>query len=245
LILAGRVSSEGRRLDKPGTSYPSDLPIEIAEGRRYVGRGGHKLEGAVRRFGVTVAGSRALDVGASTGGFTDLLLKSGARQVIALDVGRGQLDWKLRNDPRVHVLEGCNARYLSAEELPYRPSLAVIDVSFISLELILPPVVACLDPDGDVVALVKPQFEVGRGSVGRGGIVREPDLHRQVLDRICRFVAQSGWSVRGVASSPLRGADGNREFFVHFRPGGDRLDGEMLERAIERALEPEDREEGR
>jgi 23S rRNA (cytidine1920-2'-O)/16S rRNA (cytidine1409-2'-O)-methyltransferase len=245
LILAGRVTSDGRRLEKPGTAYPIDLPIEVSEGRRYVSRGGHKLEGAVRELGLTVADRDVLDVGASTGGFTDLLLKSGARRVIALDVGRGQLDWTLRNDPRVHPVEGCNARYLAAEQLPYRPSLAVIDVSFISLELILPPVVACLDPEGDVIALIKPQFEVGRGSVGRGGIVRDPDLHGQVLDRICGFIAGRGWAVRALVSSPLRGADGNREFFVHFRPGGEGLTGGSLEQEMRRTLEPEDQEEGR
>lgn len=245
LILAGRVTSEGRRLDKPGTAHPIDLPIEVAEGRRYVSRGGHKLEGALREFGVAVSGRDVLDVGASTGGFTDLLLKSGAGRVIALDVGRGQLDWTLRNDPRVHPLEGCNARYLAAEELPCSPSLVVIDVSFISLELIFPPVVACLAADGEVIALIKPQFEVGRGKVGRGGIVRDRDLHREVLDRICGFIARSGWAVQALVASPLRGADGNREFFVHFRPGGDRLDVDSLETEIERALGPQESEEGR
>ncbi len=245
LILAGRVTSEGRRLEKPGTTYPADLPIEVSEGRRYVGRGGYKLEGALQELGVTVCDRDALDVGASTGGFTDLLLKSGANRVIALDVGRGQLDWTLRNDPRVHMLEGCNARYLDADDLPYRPALAVIDVSFISLELILPPVVACLDPGGDVIALIKPQFEVGRGFVGRGGIVRDPALHGQVLYKICAFIAGNGWAVRAVVPSPLQGADGNREFFVHFRPSGEGLAGSSLEEAIRRALQTENQEGGR
>jgi 23S rRNA (cytidine1920-2'-O)/16S rRNA (cytidine1409-2'-O)-methyltransferase len=157
--------------------------------------------------------------------------------VIALDVGRGQLDWTLRNDPRVMVLEGCNARYLQPADLAYRPDLAVIDVAFISLELILPALVPCLVPDADVIALIKPQFEVGRKEVGRGGIVRNPALHRQVLDKIALCVIANGWGVQALCASPLAGADGNREFLIHFNPGSPGMEGPALDRAIEEAQE--------
>jgi len=238
LILAGRVFSRGERLDKPGTRLPTDLPLELTEDRRWVGRGAYKLLGAMHEFRIQVAGRDALDVGASTGGFAQVLLEHGARRVIALDVGRGQLDWKLRTDPRVILLEGVNARNLAPRDLPFRPALATIDVSFISLELVLPPVVACLSPDGEVVALVKPQFEVGRGQVGKGGIVREPSLHREVLERITRFVDARAWGLAGLCASPVLGADGNREFLMHVLPGSRGLDPRAVEQALARALLP-------
>jgi 23S rRNA (cytidine1920-2'-O)/16S rRNA (cytidine1409-2'-O)-methyltransferase len=219
LILAGRVSSRGIRLEKAGVRYPSDVPLDLAEGRRYVGRGGHKLAGALSELSVDPAGRGALDVGASTGGFTQVLLEASASRVISLDVGRGQLDWTLRNDPRVSLLEGVNARYLQADDLPFLPSLTVVDISFISLRLVLPSLVACLEPAGEIVSLVKPQFEVGRRLVGRGGIVSDPALHRQVLEDLIEFTAQQSWSVQGICPSRLRGAEGNREFFLHIRPG--------------------------
>ena len=244
LILAGRVRSEGRLLDKPGVRHPADLPLEVAEGRRYVGRGGHKLAAALLEFAIVVEGRDAIDIGASTGGFTQVLLESGAGRVIALDVGRGQLDWSLRNDPRVHVMEGCNARYLQASELPYTPSLAVIDVAFISLELILPAVVPCLAEEAEVIALVKPQFEVGRNQVGRGGIVRDSSLHRQVLDKISACIRGNGWGVQAFCVSPLLGADGNREFLVHFKPRSPGLEGAALSASLQRALERESEEDG-
>ena len=217
LILAGRVSSRGIRLDKAGIRYPTDIPLDLAEGRRYVGRGGHKLAGALAELSIDPAGRDTLDVGASTGGFTQVLLEASASRVIALDVGRGQLDWTLRNDPRVAILEGLNARYLQAADLPFLPSLTVLDVSFISLRLVLPAVMACLETEGDIVSLVKPQFEVGRRLVGRGGIVRDAALHRQVLEDLLEFAGQQSWSVRGICPSRLRGAEGNREFFMHIK----------------------------
>lgn len=223
LILAGRISTEGHRLDKPGMRYPVDLPIEVAEGRRYVGRGAHKLIGALEAFAVDPAGLEAIDVGSSTGGFTQVLLERGASRVIALDVGRGQLDWGLRQDPRVEVVEGVNARYLGTDQLKFTPSLAVVDVSFISLEKILPPVVDCLRPDPEIVVLVKPQFELARADVGKGGIVREPRLHQRAVRRICTMAQERGWGIAGIVASPLHGADGNREFFVHIRPGSEGL----------------------
>jgi 23S rRNA (cytidine1920-2'-O)/16S rRNA (cytidine1409-2'-O)-methyltransferase len=176
--------------------------------------------GALERFGLAVTGLDALDVGASTGGFTDALLRRGARRVAALDVGRGQLDWSLRNDPRVQPLEGINARRLVPAELPFVPQLAVIDVSFISLRLVLPAVVACLAADGEVVALVKPQFEVGRAEVGRGGVVRDPELHHRTLQTIAEFAAAHGLGVVDACASPLPGTDGNREFFLRLRVDG-------------------------
>jgi 23S rRNA (cytidine1920-2'-O)/16S rRNA (cytidine1409-2'-O)-methyltransferase len=236
LILAGRVRSGDRRLDKPGTRVGTDLPLEVTPGQRWVSRGGFKLAGALDAFAVDPSGRDALDVGASTGGFTEVLLEAGARRVIALDVGRGQLDWGLRNDERVFPLEGLNARHLQASALPFLPNLAVVDVSFISLTLVLPPVVGCLVGAADVVALIKPQFEVGRGEVGRGGIVRRPELHRQVLERTVTFGKDHGFGVRQLAASPVTGAEGNREFFVHLAPGRPDADDTAIARSIEAAL---------
>jgi len=218
LILAGRVWSGETRLDKPGMRVDCNVELAVSEGPRYVSRSGHKLAGALVRFGIDVEGRDAIDVGASTGGFTQVLLEAGARRVIALDVGRGQLDFGLRNDPRVHVDEGRNARYLMPEDLPFVPSIAVVDVSFISLRLILPALVRCLAPGGEIVALVKPQFEVGRGRVGRGGIVRDPAAHREVLDDLTGLALREGWGPSDLLPSELRGAEGNQEFFLLLRP---------------------------
>jgi 23S rRNA (cytidine1920-2'-O)/16S rRNA (cytidine1409-2'-O)-methyltransferase len=221
LVMAGRVRSEGAVLDKPGARFDEAIPLDIEPGRRYVSRGGQKLAPALRSFGLEVGGGPALDVGASTGGFTQVLLEAGFEPVVALDVGRGQLDWGLRNDPRVRPLDGFNARYLRPDDLPFRPRIVVVDVAFISLRLVLPAVMGCLADRGDAVALVKPQFEVGRGQVGRGGIVREPGLHRRVLEELCDFAVERSWRVAGLCASEIRGADGNREFFLHLCPGGE------------------------
>lgn len=237
LILAGQVSSEGQRLDKPGARCPEDIDLVVTERRRFVSRGGHKLAGALQAFDIAALGREALDVGASTGGFTQVLLEAGFARVAALDVGRGQLDWGLRNDPRVEPLEGKNARYLRPSDLPFVPRFAVVDVSFISLTLVLPAVVACLDAEGEIVALVKPQFEVGRRSVGKGGIVRDPALHRDVLRQLSTFARERGWGVVGLARSELPGADGNREFFCHVRPGDDGLALDEIESRIEALVE--------
>ena len=201
-----------------------------------MGRGGYKLHGALETFGIEVRDLDALDVGASTGGFTQVLLEAGAARVIALDVGRGQLDWSLRNDPRVVVLEGVNARHLSPGDLPFRPAIAVLDVSFISLQLVLEPVAACLLPPGRLVALVKPQFEAGRGRVGKGGIVRDPAVHREVLDRLLGFCGHRGWGILGIAASPIRGAEGNVEFFLDIAPGGETADGFDAAAALDAAV---------
>jgi 23S rRNA (cytidine1920-2'-O)/16S rRNA (cytidine1409-2'-O)-methyltransferase len=218
MILAGLVSSEGRRWDKAGASVAIDAPLTVAAGRHYVGRGAEKLAPALARFAIDVDGRDALDVGASTGGFTQVLLERQAARVIALDVGRGQLDWNLRNDPRVTLLEGVNARYLDPGSLPYRPSIATIDVSFISLQQVLEPTCSCLAPGGDVVALAKPQFEVGRTRVGRGGIVRDPALWDEVLATLIRFAVERRLGPAAIARSAIAGAMGNVEFFIHLRP---------------------------
>jgi 23S rRNA (cytidine1920-2'-O)/16S rRNA (cytidine1409-2'-O)-methyltransferase len=218
LILAGRVWSGDTRLDKPGLRVEIDVELAVSEGPRYVSRSGHKLAGALEAFGIDATERDAIDVGASTGGFTQVLLEAGVRRVIALDVGRGQLDYGLRKDPRVEVLEGRNARYLMPEELSFVPTLAVVDVSFISLRLILPALVRCLAPEGEIVALVKPQFEVGRGKVGRGGIVRDPAAHRDVLHDLAELALREGWGPVDLSASTLRGAEGNQEFFLLLRP---------------------------
>lgn len=236
LVLAGLVRSAGRRLAKPGVLLPADAPLELLPSRRYVSRGALKLAPVLDRFGVAASGRIALDVGASTGGFTQVLLERGARTVIALDVGRGQLDVSLRTDPRVCVLEGVNARRLGPGALPAAPSLAVVDVSFISLELVLPAVAACLEPGGEIVALVKPQFEVGRGRVGRGGIVRSREARRGVLERLACFVRERGWGLLAVAPSPVRGAEGNVEYFVHLAPDRAGMPDDSLAEEIRRAV---------
>ncbi len=221
LIRAGRVLVNGRLVDKPGTFVSPDAFLQLVEPPRYVSRGGEKLEAALHAFAISPKGKVCLDVGASTGGFTDCLLQHGAAKVYALDVGRGQLDWKLRQDPRVVVLEGRNARFLTPQDLGQPVDLVTVDVSFISLRLVLPPLRAVVQPSGDVIALIKPQFEAGREQV-RKGVVRDPAVHRAVLERLAGFAHEElGWSVRGAAPSPLLGPAGNREFFLHLvpRPG--------------------------
>ncbi|HDQ73480.1 MAG TPA: TlyA family RNA methyltransferase [Chloroflexi bacterium] len=210
LIRAGLVRVDGQISDKPGARVPVDTHVTLEERPRFVGRGGEKLQAALDRFDVDVAGRVAADVGASTGGFTDCLLQHGARRVYAIDVGYGQLAWSLRNDPRVVVMERTNARHL--ESLPEPVDLVTADVSFISLDLILPRVVAWLSGSGDVIALIKPQFEAGRVQVGKGGVVRDPAIHREVLERVLQSAAQLELGLRGLMPSPLQGPAGNVEF---------------------------------
>ena len=213
LIMAGEVSSGGRVVTKPGTVVSTSACISIREKPPFVGRGGIKLAHALKEFGVNPEGLTGLDVGASTGGFTDCLLKRGARRVYALDVGRGQLDYGLRQDDRVVVMERVNAHY--AFEMPERVDVATVDVSFISLTRVLPNVLAHLEPWGSVVALVKPQFEAKRREVGKGGVVRDPLIHARVLGRMTKWVAEAGLRLRSITPSPILGAAGNREFFMH------------------------------
>jgi 23S rRNA (cytidine1920-2'-O)/16S rRNA (cytidine1409-2'-O)-methyltransferase len=218
LILAGRVSVDGRAVSKAGAAVDSDARIELSEpDHPYVGRGGIKLAHALDAFGIDPAGRHALDIGASTGGFTDVLLRRGVRDVIALDVGHGQLDWRLRTDPRVVVREGVNARALTEADVPHCVDLATIDVSFISLRHILPALPPFLATPADVVALVKPQFEAGREAVGKGGLVTDPAVHEAVLARVTDEAAAAGFSRVGMTPSPIAGATGNREFFLHLR----------------------------
>jgi 23S rRNA (cytidine1920-2'-O)/16S rRNA (cytidine1409-2'-O)-methyltransferase len=220
-VLAGdvRLGEEARPAQKPGQMVADDVPVEVAERPRYVSRGGLKLEHALDAFGFDPAGRVCLDVGASTGGFTDCLLQRGARHVIALDVAYGELHWRLRNDPRVTVIERRNARELAPAELPYEPDLVVADVSFISLAKVLPNALAAAAPAWDCLALVKPQFEVGRERVGKGGVVRSPDDRRAALVAVGEWALANGHAVLGYASSGLPGPAGNEETFVWLAEG--------------------------
>src|SRR5579863_2179518 len=214
LILAGKVLVDGQKGDKPGHSYPGDSRIEVAEPPPYVGRGGLKLAAALEHFQIDVGGRVCLDVGASTGGFTDCLLQHGAARVWAVDVGHGQRDWGLRNDARVEVREGVNARYLQPGDFPEPFDLAVCDASFISSTLLIPAIVPLLAKRGEMVILVKPQFEVGKDQVGKGGIVRDPALHEAACGRVRGAVAALGFSAQ-IVESPILGAEGNREFLLY------------------------------
>jgi 23S rRNA (cytidine1920-2'-O)/16S rRNA (cytidine1409-2'-O)-methyltransferase len=219
LIMAGQVKVDDRVVAKAGTAVAADARVEIAApDYPYVGRGGVKLARALDDFGIDPAGRHALDVGASTGGFTDVLLQRGAASVIALDVGRGQLDWRLRNDPRVEVHEGVNARSLTAADVPHPVDLVTIDVSFISLGHILPALLPLLEADADVVALVKPQFEAGRAQVGRHGLVTDPAVHQDVIERVTSQAQAAGLRRVAMAPSAITGATGNQEFFLHLKP---------------------------
>jgi len=221
LIRAGLVHVAGQVSDKPGTQVPTNADVTLQARPRFASRGGEKLEAALARFGLDVAGMTAADVGASTGGFTDCLLQRGAGRVYAIDVGYGQLDWRLRNDPRVVVMERTNARYL--ERLPEAVDVVTADVSFISLGLILPAAVGWLRPAGQVVALIKPQFEAGRREVGKGGVVRDPAVHRRVLERVLGIADGLGLGLRGLMPSPLRGPAGNVEFLGWWALGAQSL----------------------
>jgi 23S rRNA (cytidine1920-2'-O)/16S rRNA (cytidine1409-2'-O)-methyltransferase len=220
--MAGLVFSGEKRLDKPGMAIAADAALEVrGADHPWVSRGGLKLAHALDHFALAVAGRVALDVGASTGGFTDVLLARGARRVYAVDVGHGQLAWKLRNDPRVVVMEGVNARHLTAADIADRPEVIVCDASFIGLETVLPAALGLAAPGAVLVALIKPQFEAGRENVGKGGIVRDPAVHEAVCARISSWLsARPGWTVLGVADSPIAGQDGNREFLIAARFAG-------------------------
>ena len=218
LILAGQVKVNGTVVSKAGTPVADDASIElITPDHPYVGRGGIKLAHALDAFGIEATGRNALDVGASTGGFTDVLLQRGAASVVALDVGHGQLDWRLRNDSRVIVREGVNARALSRTDVPHAVDLVTIDVAFISLRHIFPALPPVLASGADVVALVKPQFEAGRDQVGKGGIVTDPAVHEAVVARVTNAAIESGFARVAMTPSPITGAEGNREFFLHLR----------------------------
>ena len=215
-VIAGsvRIGDDGRRAEKPGQMVGDDVSLAVDAPPPYVSRGGIKLANALDALGVEARGRRCLDVGASTGGFTDCLLQRGAEHVVALDVAYGELHWRLRSDERVTVVERANARALSADALPYAPDLVVVDVSFISLAKVLPAVLPCAAPRFDCLAMVKPQFEVGRERLGKGGVVRSAEDRRDAVATVARLVAEDGWSVLGFAPSGLPGPAGNRETFV-------------------------------
>lgn len=221
LVMSGRVIINGKTADKPGSRVSGDCEIRILENpRRFVSRAGLKLERAIEEFGIDVKGKAALDIGASTGGFTDCLLRRGASRVHAFDVGHGQIDWNLRNDPRVVVRERINCRYLTLEDVGEKVDLVTIDVSFISLTMIIKPAISVLAENGVLIALVKPQFEVGRKHVGKKGIVKDEDRIREANDKIILFIRELGLQVKGMVESPIKGAGGNREFLVCARWNG-------------------------
>ena len=222
LIMAGEVFVSGVRVDKPGTAVAEDSPIEVrGGGDRFVSRGGHKLEKAVETFSLDLTGCVCADCGASTGGFTDCMLQHGASKVFALDVGYGQLAWKLRTDSRVVCMERTNVRYLTAEDLGQTVDFASVDVSFISLKLILPAVRRILRPGGQAVCLVKPQFEAGREKVGKKGVVRDPAVHREVLEAFLSYAAENGFVLAGLTFSPIRGPEGNIEYLGWLKDAGE------------------------
>ena len=218
LILAGQVKVNGAVAQKAGQNVPADATIALAQpDHPYVGRGGVKLAHAIETFHIAVEGREALDIGASTGGFTDVLLRSGAARVVALDVGHGQIAWTLRTDPRVVVLEGVNARALTRQQLPAAVDLVVMDVSFISLRLILPALPPLLTPSADVVALVKPQFEAARREVGKGGVIKDAAVQQRVVEEVIAAASEVGLTHLATTESPITGSSGNREFFIHLR----------------------------
>jgi 23S rRNA (cytidine1920-2'-O)/16S rRNA (cytidine1409-2'-O)-methyltransferase len=216
LIMAGEVLVNGQKAAKPGQLVGVDSAIEVLNRPRYVSRGGLKLDAALEHFGIDPNGAMCLDIGSSTGGFTDCLLQHGASRVHAVDCGTAQLDWRLRSDPRVVVHENTNARHLTFSDIGEFADLAVFDVSFISVTLILPAVIPVLKPAGQLVVLVKPQFEVGKGQVGAGGIVRDPELHAQARDKVRAALSTLGFNT-AIIDSPILGAEGNREFLLHAR----------------------------
>lgn len=219
LILSGKVRVNGQTTDKPGRAVSSEARIDVEQPLKYVSRGGFKLEAALREFGVPVSGRICLDVGASTGGFTDCLLQRGAARVHAVDTGAGQIHWKLRNDPRVILHENVNARYLNFDDIGELADVIACDVSFISMTLLIPAVSALLAENGDWIVLVKPQFEVGRDLVGKGGIVRDTGAHRLACDRVATALEARGFRT-ATMDSPILGARGNREFLVHAKRDG-------------------------
>lgn len=216
IIMSGLVYVQGQKADKPGISYEEHVEIEVRTGGcPYVSRGGLKLEKALRDFGVDPTGYVCSDSGASTGGFTDCLLQQGATKVFAIDVGYGQLDWKIRSDPRVVVMERTNVRYVTPEQLGEPLDLSVIDVSFISLKIVLPVIKTFLKPTGQVLCLIKPQFEAGKEKVGKKGVVRDPAVHKEVLDSFVELTGQTGFTILGLTFSPVKGPEGNIEFLAH------------------------------
>ncbi|MDO4459441.1 MAG: TlyA family RNA methyltransferase [Clostridia bacterium] len=218
LIMAGLVYVDNQKSDKPGTEVPVEANIEVrGSGLKYVSRGGLKLEKAMQEFPINLEGKVCMDIGASTGGFTDCMLQNGAVKVYSVDVGYGQLDWKLRNDERVVNMEKTNARHLTREQVPDEVYLSSVDVSFISLKIILPAIRPLLQDDGYVVCLIKPQFEAGKDKVGKKGVVRDKSVHKEVVETICNFALENGFSVLGLTFSPVKGPEGNIEYLAYLQ----------------------------
>lgn len=237
-IMAGVVNVDGKREDKPGSRFNDDCEIEIRQNiNPYVSRGGLKLEKAVSYFGINLHGKIAMDVGASTGGFTDCMLKSGASRVFAVDVGYGQLAWELRNDERVANMERTNIRYIKRENISTTVDFASIDVSFISLKKVLPVVYELLDHDGEVLCLIKPQFEAGREKVGKHGVVRNIDVHREVVDGIIEFSQKTGFYIKGLTYSPIKGPEGNIEYLLYLSKSEDTANPNDLEIMISEVID--------
>ena len=241
IIMSGIVYVDGSREDKAGSTFDEELPIEVrGTTLRYVSRGGLKLEKAVEAFSLDLQGKKCLDVGSSTGGFTDCMLQNGAEHVVAIDVGRGQLDWKLRNDPRVTCMEKTNIRYVLPEDIPYAADFSSIDVSFISLVKVLLPVRDLLCASGRVVCLIKPQFEAGREKVGKHGVVRDKKVHAEVIRKVLDYASEIGYTVCGLDYSPIKGPEGNIEYLAYLEKGdgeaGDRgPDESMILRVVDEA----------
>lgn len=240
IIMSGNVFVEGQREDKAGTTFPEEVNIEVrGHVLPYVSRGGLKLEKAMKEFNVTVEGKVCTDVGSSTGGFTDCMLQNGAKKVFAIDVGRGQLDWKLRQDPRVVCMEKTNIRYVTPEDIGEPVDFSSIDVSFISLTKVLGAIRAYLTEDGEIVALIKPQFEAGREKVGKKGVVREKSTHHEVIKMVTDFAVSIGFRVLEITFSPIKGPEGNIEYLVHLKkcPEGEaKIETEELEQVVDEAF---------
>lgn len=241
LIMAGQVYVDGQKVSKAGSPVDENAKVEVrGETMRYVSRGGLKLEKAMSAFPIELTGRICADIGASTGGFTDCMLQNGAQKVYAVDVGYGQLAWSLRSDPRVVCLERTNARYLTTEQIPEPLSFASIDVSFISLKLILPPLRALMPDDGEVACLIKPQFEAGKEFVGKKGVVRDPKVHLAVLEQFLQHADDADFCVKGITFSPIRGPEGNIEYLGYLKAGrGERWDGDLKALVDESHLELE------
>ena len=241
VIMSGIVYVDGSREDKAGSTFDEELPIEVrGTTMRYVSRGGLKLEKAVKAFSLDLQGKKCLDVGSSTGGFTDCMLQNGAEHVVAIDVGRGQLDWKLRNDPRVTCMEKTNIRYVLPEDIPYAAAFSSIDVSFISLVKVLLPVRDLLRQSGRVVCLIKPQFEAGREKVGKHGVVRDKKVHAEVIRKVIDYASNIGYTVLGLDYSPIKGPEGNIEYLAYLEKGdgesgGKSPDESMILRVVDEA----------
>ena len=241
VIMAGNVFVDGQREDKAGTTFPEEVKIEVrGHVLPYVSRGGLKLEKAIKNFDVSVDGKVCTDVGSSTGGFTDCMLQNGAVKVFAIDVGRGQLDWKLRQDPRVVCMEKTNIRYVTPEDIGEPVDFSSIDVSFISLTKVLEPIRNYLTEDGEIVALIKPQFEAGREKVGKKGVVRERSTHHEVIDKVTQYAVSIGFDVLEIEFSPIKGPEGNIEYLVHLKKTPDvpgKILTEDLDVVVDRAFD--------